>query len=737
MRRSIIPALKVLAFIAALPLSAASYKQAEFTRLENEVKVLKENVAPKAAAVGEQINPVTSVATGANSRAELRFPDKSLTRLGANSRFTLRGEARTLDLNSGVMMLQVPDQITGAKVRTAAVTAAVTGGTVIFEFLPDGYIKVVVVEGSVDLSMNKDPSNFITISAGQMIIMKPDSTSFPRPVDVDLKRLLQTSKLLTADDRNAPNTNLIHDAVQQQQGEIKNGDLVKTHLVIPGRGTQVNLASDIRLNLFNNFKLKDKPAPLQGNGPPPGGPNKPGQPNTFNGQPLTAKVDQIKGQTVLNSYSTIVTNPHVTAYNTSTHSVQTNTGKLYNGLNDGTFPGFTFGSAGIVGPDFQVSLNDKGTWAVFRFESLLINGSPSIYVPYPGDTVLPFTPTDFGISNLALASDGDIVLGNIAFPTEGKEAQPTESLLGVHLTDLRSLLLYSQNGNVSLNNDFSIRASNQDVSIVAAGQAADVTLRGGIDLNYPTYSVLSTDTVMTTPIVTDGSNTQLAITAGHDINITGTYALLNADNISLDAGNDILIDDQAVITAKKNIKLVAQGGITISNSSQLKALSNLPPDGLMVMQAGKNISITGDGEVNTLEAREIQIESLGGNITFTDLITSGDIFKARTLANNGVLEFKGDVGSITANTLIRLYAEGLNGKVLFSGNTILSSQNIDIAGNTVEIAAGKKVTVPSSAALNVFSNNHNYNDSIHGEFSNGVYQKAATQGAFNARPAFK
>jgi hypothetical protein len=244
MRRSIITALQVLAFIAALPLNAASYKQAEFTRLENEVKVLKENVAPKAAAVGEQINPVTSVATGANSRAELRFPDKSLTRLGANSRFTLRGEARTLDLNSGVMMLQVPDQITGAKVRTAAVTAAVTGGTVIFEFLPDGYIKVVVVEGSVDLSMNKDPSNFTTISAGQMIIMKPDSTTFPRPVDVDLKRLLQTSKLLSANDNNAPNTNLIQDAVQHQQGEIRDGDLVKTHLVIPGRGTQVNLASD-------------------------------------------------------------------------------------------------------------------------------------------------------------------------------------------------------------------------------------------------------------------------------------------------------------------------------------------------------------------------------------------------------------------------------------------------------------------------------------------------------------
>jgi hypothetical protein len=73
---------------AATPLAAAGYSKAEITRLHNDVKLLKENVAPKTAAVGQEVNPVTSVATGADSRAELRFPDKSLTRLGSNSRFT-------------------------------------------------------------------------------------------------------------------------------------------------------------------------------------------------------------------------------------------------------------------------------------------------------------------------------------------------------------------------------------------------------------------------------------------------------------------------------------------------------------------------------------------------------------------------------------------------------------------------------------------------------------------------
>src|SRR5689334_13419627 len=102
---------------ATSPIFAAGYSEAQITRLHNDVKILKENVAPKTASVGQQINPVSSVATGADSRAELQFPDQSLTRLGSNSRFTLRGDARTIELDKGVMLMQVPEQIKGAKVR--------------------------------------------------------------------------------------------------------------------------------------------------------------------------------------------------------------------------------------------------------------------------------------------------------------------------------------------------------------------------------------------------------------------------------------------------------------------------------------------------------------------------------------------------------------------------------------------------------------------------------------------
>ena len=93
------------------------------------------------------------------------------------------------------MLMQVPKQLGGARIRTAAVTAAVTGTTLMVEHEPNGYIKIIVLEGEVDVYLNRDHSVFRTLKSGDMLIMKPDATFIPEPVQVDLKRLKQTSLL--------------------------------------------------------------------------------------------------------------------------------------------------------------------------------------------------------------------------------------------------------------------------------------------------------------------------------------------------------------------------------------------------------------------------------------------------------------------------------------------------------------------------------------------------------------
>ena len=258
-----LPALAALCLSIA-SLDAASFTQAKITRLEKDVKILKENAAPHAAVVGENVTAVTSVATGANSRAELKFPDNSLTRLGANSRFTIRGQGHTVDLDKGVLLFEVPEKLRDAKVRTAAVTAAVTGGTVIVEFLPGGFVKLMVIEGKVDMFLNNDPSQFATLNAGEMIIQPVNATTMNPKVAFDLKLLLKTSKLINADTE--PNAKEIQEALNTQQNEINDGELVKTNLVIPGLGTVVQLTNEARLNVFDSFGLRDGTPP-----PPPGG----------------------------------------------------------------------------------------------------------------------------------------------------------------------------------------------------------------------------------------------------------------------------------------------------------------------------------------------------------------------------------------------------------------------------------------------------------------------------------
>ncbi|NQX01122.1 FecR domain-containing protein [bacterium] len=178
--------------------TGAPLSEGEFTRVINDVKIVPTQSSPIPAKPGDRISGRTAVATGAQSRAELRFSDQTLTRLGANSIFRMDHATRTVDVEKGVILLQVPKQLGGAKIRTAAVTAAVTGTTVLLEFTRDGFIKIIVIEGEVDVSLNERRNQFRTLVAGDMWLSRADDKkNLPLPVQIDLERLKRTSKLLS------------------------------------------------------------------------------------------------------------------------------------------------------------------------------------------------------------------------------------------------------------------------------------------------------------------------------------------------------------------------------------------------------------------------------------------------------------------------------------------------------------------------------------------------------------
>ena len=111
-------------------------KEAHVTQVVKDVKLLPQQAAPRPAAVNDPVREGTAVRTGTQSRSELTFTDLTITRLGANTIFSFNEGTRTMNLGGGAILFQVPKGSGGATIKTAAVTAAITGTTGIGEFHP-------------------------------------------------------------------------------------------------------------------------------------------------------------------------------------------------------------------------------------------------------------------------------------------------------------------------------------------------------------------------------------------------------------------------------------------------------------------------------------------------------------------------------------------------------------------------------------------------------------------------
>src|SRR5437867_2642744 len=75
--------------------AAADFGEAQVTQVVQDVKVVPAGAASRPAAVNETIRQGNAVQTGVQSRSELTFKDKTITRLGEKSIFKERKDTRT------------------------------------------------------------------------------------------------------------------------------------------------------------------------------------------------------------------------------------------------------------------------------------------------------------------------------------------------------------------------------------------------------------------------------------------------------------------------------------------------------------------------------------------------------------------------------------------------------------------------------------------------------------------
>src|SRR5438270_5673088 len=414
---------------------AADLKEARVTQIIRDVKLLPNAAPARTAVVNDPVRDGTAVRTGVESRTEVVFSDATLARLGANTIFSFSEGTRNLELTDGAMLLRVPKNAGGAKINTAAVTAAITGTTVMLEFHKNSYIKFIVLEGTGRVFLPGRVGESVLIHAGQMLIAKPNTRNLPNPVDVDIRTIRKTSRLIKGFGKMG-SENLIAKTETDQDGKRAEGELYETNLAIYGGGTSIILDDPTHIQ-ETQIAAQQNPSPPPV--VPPVVPSEFGPPDTItspNPYPLGA-----------DNQLTTTGPPKVVA------NATTNYGKIYrNTPLDGirslwffrtTRPFDTAG--GFDTPDR--SLFDLNNIAVFKFQNLQLVSNPTISVPN-GITKLGLVGVD-GISSAP--SGGTLTFGGLESVLLATEKGSIILGGGISFQNIPNLFFYARGDSVALN----------------------------------------------------------------------------------------------------------------------------------------------------------------------------------------------------------------------------------------------------------------------------------------------
>ncbi|MEA3187303.1 MAG: hypothetical protein QOD99_1133 [Chthoniobacter sp.] len=158
--------------------AAQPFDSATVTRIENQVSVGQgAKAAERPAAVSDVIKGEEYLRTLTEARAELKFSDHSIVRVGQNSVFTFDAGSRTLSLEKGTMLFYIPPGSGGGQIKTRAFTAAVTGTIgLVSENL------IAVLRGTLHTQWGDVPKGWAVDSSGHIF-------------QFDLDEVVKTSKL--------------------------------------------------------------------------------------------------------------------------------------------------------------------------------------------------------------------------------------------------------------------------------------------------------------------------------------------------------------------------------------------------------------------------------------------------------------------------------------------------------------------------------------------------------------
>jgi len=574
--------------------NADPLKEARVSQVIQDVRLLEAHAAPHPAAVDDKVTLGSAVRTGVESRAELTFNDLTITRLGANTIFSFTAGARQAELTQGTILLQVRPGAPAVRANTTAVTVSVMGGTALLATGPP--TKFMVLEGIGTIYPLGHPEKAVTVHGGEMVTAEGGRISKPEKFDVNL--VLATSALI-ADFPPLANLPLIQMVVDQQlAGES----------VLIATSNQLLTKSMIETIDVTDQSANTNPAVIEvrTETPTPSPTISP----TITPAPTPTKFGTPSTITAPNPYlitngTTITTDPSIT-----TNGV-TDFGKIYRGsADDGPFTLWAFGSTSA----FDTALNLDTEFfadpshlpiAAFKFQSLLLNGNPTIDLSNGGVTKLAL----IGVDGITSGPPG----GTLTF------------------TGLDLLVLATVNGSINLTSDVSFQNLNE-LAMYARGAGSNLILNSPIS----NIGILK--------LAAEGS---IQLTNPGTMSV-GDFETTAGNNLTLQIGGSLLTDGRVrlktlvlpgtTVANGANVTLNIAGDYTNSSATEFSLL-HVRNEGAHIGTGG-NISVNIGGDLTAMSDFDLLVENTNGQID-----NGGNI----TLNVNGSVSTQGQLSLVVEN----------------------------------------------------------------------------------------
>jgi hypothetical protein len=254
MIRNLPTLLLVTSLATSLVANADSIQDLKFTDVVKDVVVMDattKKVTP--AKVGDTVTPPNVIKTGPDSRAELVAADNTVTRVGANTLFSVQPNSRDVNLTQGSVLFHSPRGRGGGNIKGAGATCSVLGTTLIVGANPTGGFKVMLLEGKGQVSGAAGSS--AKLSAGQMTFAMPGKP-LSQPMNFELKGQVSGSKLVGGFSKPVASIAKIEAAIATQQAQISGGQLASTGLLIGDNPTSAFKVDASSLQPFVNQTLQ-------------------------------------------------------------------------------------------------------------------------------------------------------------------------------------------------------------------------------------------------------------------------------------------------------------------------------------------------------------------------------------------------------------------------------------------------------------------------------------------------